>query len=627
MSKRQERDEVLNRWLERDLSAQARLGNLRRAYRRESELEQLVDWIEAGRGVLLTGEAGVGKTALIEELVARTYEGRGPARLEGRRILQLSLQRGVATLTRQHSPAEELGRLITVLAELGDRVVVYLRDIELAWDFDFEDSLDQLALSVASPLLGEGQTRAVRRVLASATMLERSVTTLMVTEPSIEQCRLMIGDWADARSASGRGTFEPQALDGAIEIASRFLPGIRLPRKVIEPLDQLVETIARRRAVVENDVVELFSRRYGLPLEMIDPQTPLDLESLRADIGAKVLGQEEAVGCMVDLLGRLKAGLLPPERPLGLYLFVGPSGVGKTLLAQTIADRLLGNEGGLLRLNMADFPGDGDALALFGDPGSYQPAQRQGELTRRLSGVPIGVLLLDELEKAAPAVRDRFFQLFDEGSLINGNGETISCRGLLIVATTNAGSGLWQELAPGFDAGGSENERVLEARLRESFRFELLDRFDRILAFRPLDRETIEDLVRRQIAALGRRSGLRRRDLSLETGDDAVEWIIARGYHPELGVRKLARLVEQEAGAAIARRLLDCQDVRAASLKLCVVEDHLTAEVVAQAMPEQQVGEAEPRSESDRPSKERAQSESGDSTEESERAWPFAAMF
>ena len=577
----------LDRWVETDLAAEAAAGRLGRAYGRDELLAAMEDVYLAGRSPVLVGEAGVGKTALIHELVLRAAAGRGHVRLDGARVLQVSLRRGASTVGKDEAVGRFALELNDALVELGESVIVYVRDLHLAAGLDLEEHMSTLVSRLARPLLGEGDAQAMRSLVEDEPQLEQHCTLVEVGEPTLAEARDIVDRWvAQARTrhaaCGGAVHISPEAIEASLQLSHRFLVRSHLPRKAMVPLEQLAAVAAvdagsehqqvadapaalraaRCGEVTEQDVVSLFCRQYGLPRLLVDPRQRLDLPRLGRELGEQVLGQPQAVDVAVSLLARIKAGLLDPQRPLGVFLFVGPSGVGKTLLARRIAELALGSAERMIRLNMADYPEESHGQLIFGNPAAYVPAQRQGLLTRRILGCQFGVLLLDELEKASPKVHDRFLQLVDEGSFINAAGQTIPCRSLVVIATSNAGSGHWRDERPGFRDGAAEattparDEEEVEARLRRFFRFELLNRFDEIVPFAPLERHHVRALVRRLLGELERRPGLARLALRLAVSEAAIEWLLDRGFDPRNGVRFLRRTVEREVGTRLAEVLV-----------------------------------------------------------------------
>jgi MoxR-like ATPase len=250
----------------------------------------------------------------------------------------------------------------------------------------------------------------------------------------------------------------------------------------------------------------------------------------------------------------LKAGLNNPRRPLGVFLFAGPTGVGKTHLAKLLAEYLFGSVERLVRLNMADYPDLGDEHVLFGSAWAQSHAARRGTLSRLLDGHVFTVLLLDEFEKANSKCHDRFLQLFDEGQFVNAAGETVACNNTLIVCTSNIGAEVYSEGPIGFAARRSERELLEEVdrRISVAFRTEFLNRFDALCHFRPLGKVEIRRIAQREVGRVLEREGIRARTLDVEVAPEVVELLVERGYSPSHGARFLQREIEKTLTAALA---------------------------------------------------------------------------
>ncbi|MEM9379516.1 MAG: AAA family ATPase [Planctomycetota bacterium] len=554
--------DALGTFVARDLTEAARVGRLRPGRRLGNRVERLRALLVAGRSPVVVGGSGVGKTCLVESLACDLAER--PLRAPGLpkplplRVVEVSL-RGLCQRAKSRAQvSEQFRRLTAALVEAKD-AIPYFRDFHVAWDLDLECFLDDLFLRIARPVLAEGDQGPIECMLEHMPSVESLVSIVRLEEPSVAEARALAIDWASGRATGGgrwQDVVTEDALDAAADIAGRFHVRDRLPRTLFGPLTELVER-SRGAAVDAEDVVAHAVETWGLPRSLVDPRARVDLDALTARLSAEVVGQPEAVTALVDAVGLFKAGLSDPDRPLGVHLFTGPTGVGKTQLVRALARELLGSDETLLRINMSDHREADAAETLFGAPYAMSAGQRQATLTRTLTGRGFGVLLLDEFEKAHPAVHDRFMQLFDEGKFVNGAGQVISCRSFLLVATSNAGADAWVREALGFpDAPDDERVRAaVDRALARVFRAELLNRFDRVLAFPPLTRASVREIARREVVGLAKRAGCAQRGLVVDVDDEVIDWIGDLGYDVERGARPLKRAVEQRIATAVARAL------------------------------------------------------------------------
>jgi ATP-dependent Clp protease ATP-binding subunit ClpA len=548
-----ETSETLAQWVERDLTEAARAGQLAPAFRCDDKVSAIADLMASGRHPILTGEPGVGKSALIYEVVRRAVSGDSRFPLAGQRVLQISLKNRSATLSKpDHQMGVEFQKLVRALADSAPDVVPFFRDIHIAKEFDLEAPLAQLAMRFNGPILAEGHGNRVRAMFEEEPGLDEHFITVNVAEPSMEEMRMLLKEWATGGACPAG--FADTALETALELSQRFLTRSQQPRKAIELLLQ-TRAVSRGR-IDAADVIARFRETFRVPGVLVDPDVPFHPDEMAASLAEEVVEQKEAVNAVVRMMTMVRSGLSDSRRPFGAFLFVGPTGVGKTHMAQLLAEHFFGSRERLLRLNMADYPGPEGASQLFGVPGSYSPTLRRGQLTLKLQGHPFAVLLLDEFEKAHPIVHDRFLQLVDEGVFTNGNGETVSCRAMVIIATSNAGAEVYRANAFGFARACGALEREVELRVQQQFRFEFLNRFDQVVHFRPLTRAGVRAIAMREIRAIGSRSGMRSRGLNLTADDGVLDWVTDHGYDSRHGARFLRRTIERHVVTAVAERLL-----------------------------------------------------------------------
>lgn len=546
--KKKKLQEILNQWLERDLTDEARKGKLAPVFLMDELVCDVIEVLNAGRLPILFGSSGVGKSSVVYKLVCLAVAGEGPASFENARVLKLSFRRAIASLKRDNQLRGEFQKLLDALLETDELIIPFFSDLEVMNDYSLQPLLQAFAYQTERPLLAEGSRVSVEAMFENCPEMESHFVALKVDEPDLSTARKIVSLWTENEFQNEGVQFSESAQEEALLLTHRFLSRLLMPRKVLDLLKQVKAVRSDENRVTENDVINRFHRIHKVPLSLIDPEISLDLNEVRDQFASVVLGQDLAVDAVVRMIGIIKAGLSDVRRPLGAFLFAGPTGVGKTHIAQKLSQYLLGRSDSMVRLNMADYQNDGAAGTLFGDPDDYSPAKRQGLLTQRLQGQSFTVLLLDEFEKCSPLVMDRFMQLVDEGCFINGTGESVSCRSTVIIATTNAGAELYRRNLMGFSEGFSSKQEVEQAvhrRLVECFRFEFLNRFDEIVYFHSLNAEDIRSIAACELSLLQDRIGLKRNQLKIQPDRVILDWLASKGYDRYFGARFLRRTIER----------------------------------------------------------------------------------
>lgn len=540
--------EVLSKWLERDLTHEAETGKLSPVFLLDNLVCDVIDVLNAGRFPILYGGSGVGKSSIIHKLVLLSVAGKGPASFEKARVLKLSFKRALASLKKDDQLRGEFQKLLELLLETEEKIIPVFSDTEVMDDYYLQPLLQAYAYQTERPLMAEGNRASVEAMFENYPDLESHFVALKVDEPDLATARSIVSLWSENQFKSERVKFTESAQEEALLLTHRFLSRLNMPRKVLDLLSQVKVVRSKAKKVTETDVINRFHQVHKVPLSLIDPDLPLNLKQVREQFASVVLGQDQAVDAVVRMIGIIKAGLSDVRRPLGAFLFAGPTGVGKTHIAQKLSQYLLGRSESMVRLNMADYQSEVAAVTLFGDPEAYALSKRQGLLTQRLQGQSFTVLLLDEFEKCSPLVLDRFMQLIDEGCFINGTGESVSCRSTVIIATTNAGAELYRKNMIGFSEGFSSKQEVEQAvhrRLVEYFRFEFLNRFDEIVYFHSLNANDIRAIAACELNLLQNRIGLKRKQLKIQADRAILDWLAAKGYDPYFGARFLRRTIER----------------------------------------------------------------------------------
>jgi ATP-dependent Clp protease ATP-binding subunit ClpA len=554
--KKVESEEGYSTLIERDFSALAKEGKLPVGHGLDAQVAEIASLLtRGGKAPLLAGDQGVGKSAIVQELARRVNDGLLGEALNGLRIIEVTAAGIFARTAGPKAAAELFEEMLEHLAG-GGPTLVFLRDVATSQGTSLIPVLIRALRAGRLKFIFECELRRAHELLRSDEALAERLHLLVVNEPTPERARWILGRVAEELEGSLKLPIDSSACDMALRLAVKFLLARRLPRKAIELLKETAAEAAgaARESVTDEDVLARFCATTRLPRFMADDNLPLDLEEVQTFFAARLLGQHEPVQAVLRSVALLKAGLNNPRRPLGVFLFSGPTGVGKTHLAKLLAEYLFGAPDRLVRLNMADYPNFGDEAVLFGNVWAQSWDAKRGELTRLLDGKVFTVLLLDEFEKANSKCHDRFLQLFDEGQFINAAGETVACNNTLIVATSNVGAEVHREPGMGFSGKRSDEEIISEVdrRIAATFRPEFLNRFDGICHFRPLGRVEIRRIAQREVGRVLEREGIRARGLDVEVAPEVVDLLVEKGYSPAHGARYLQREIEKSLTSALA---------------------------------------------------------------------------
>jgi ATP-dependent Clp protease ATP-binding subunit ClpC len=510
------------------------------------------------KSILLVGEHGAGKTILANRLLARLHA-------EGWLLFEAS---AAEVLAGQIYSGELEGRIRDLLSALDRKRALWR--VQDFYDLLHKGShkqdprgiLDLLlpALERGSLLLlGELTPQQHAQLMLARPVLRHHAETVTVISPDDAAMRDVLTRWAATRETTlGRAAIEARALDEAPRMSAQYFPEQHEPGRTLRMLDEALHAaISSEEPQLPLDseaLLRAIATRSGLPLKVIDDRQSLDLEDLRAFFRKRVIGQDEAVDCLVDRIAMLKAGLVDGGRPIGVFLFAGPTGTGKTELAKTLGELLFGSSERLLRLDMSEFQSEDSAWRLT-DDGRDGSAR---SLVARIREQPFSVVLLDEFEKAHPRVWDLFLQVFDDGRLSDRSGNVADFRHSIIILTSNVGSTLTRSAGPGFtSSAGGYSRGAVEKALFETFRREFLNRLDRIVLFNPLDRGLMRDILHKELQRAMSRRGLRKRDWAVELEPSAIEFLLDRGFTPDLGARPVRRAIEQHLLAPLARSIVE----------------------------------------------------------------------
>ncbi len=616
-----------------DLTRLAREGGLDPVIGRMEEIEQTVEILSrrTKNNPVLVGEAGVGKTAIVEGLAQAIVDRAVPEQLREKRVVSLDLP-GMLAGTRYRGDFEErLTRLMDEIAEHKNELIVFIDEVHTVMGAGGSGEGGMDAGNILKPRLARGDLHLIGattlkeyRIIEKDPALERRFQPVTVAEPSVEDAVVILSGLRHAYEEHHGVTYTDDAIRAAVELSARYVPDRFLPDKAIDLIDQagarlrlrlgkrvdvsdlmrwLAELEAEKNAAVaaeryeeastlrdeieqvqaelatasasgdraaqsavigEPEIASVISRATGIPVSRIGEADRERLAKLESELHERVVGQDDAVAAVARAVRRNRTGMGDERRPVGSFLFLGPTGVGKTELAKALASSLFGSESSMIRFDMSEFGERHTAARLIGAPPGYVGYDEAGQLTERVRRNPYSVLLFDEIEKAHPDVFNLLLQVLDDGRLTDGQGRTVDFRNTVVIMTSNLGSeflasksGALGFVAPGADGFGDEKalrDRVM-GKLRESMRPEFLNRIDEIVLFRKLDRDQLRDIVRLLLAATQAR--LAQREIAFTITDAAVDWIADRGYEPEFGARPLRRVIQREVDDRIADLIVD----------------------------------------------------------------------
>jgi ATP-dependent Clp protease ATP-binding subunit ClpC len=592
----------------RDLTRDAAEGRIDPVVGRELEVEQTVEILARRRknNAVLVGEPGVGKTAIVEGLAARIAAGEVPATLRDARVISLDLAGMIAGAQFRGQFEQRLKSVLEEVREAQGRVVLFLDELHTILGAGAaEGAMD--AANMVKPMLARGELRMIgATTLAEYRKVERDgalarrFSAVMVEEPSVQETVEILRGLRSAYEQHHGAGIADEALVAAARLSDRYLSEQRLPDKAIDLVDQAaarvrlragdVEDVAALEAekaqaveaedferagllktrigraaergeieapvVLESDVAAIVSARSGIPVGELVAAELERLQDLEGDLHQRVVGQHEAVEVVADTIRRGRVGLAEEDRPLGTFLFLGPTGVGKTELVKALAERLFASEKSLVRIDMSEYREPHTVARLIGSPPGYVGYGDGGQLTEPVRRRPYSVVLLDEVEKAHPDVWNVLLALMDDGRLTDGEGRTVDFTNAVVVMTSNLGAGAARR-GIGFTATepAADEERMRGA-AKAAFLPEFLNRIDEIVTFRALTADQVEAICELMVARVAER--LREeRGIELDFEPALVRRLAKEGFDAEYGARPLKRHVRRTLERELTRAILD----------------------------------------------------------------------
>ena len=557
----------------RDLTRLAQEGRLDPVLCRDSELERMVEILcrRQKNNPCLLGEPGVGKSALAEALAQRIASGQITPALRGKRVLSLDMASMVAG-TKYRGDFEE--RFKNLLEELyRDRsTILFIDEIHIiAGAGAAEGAID--AASILKPMLARGEIQLIgattpeeyRKTIQKDSALERRFGRVMVEEPTPTAAETILAGLMPRYERYHGVAIPSTAIHAAVELSVRYLPGRYLPDKAIDLLDEaaaarrIAENSSEKKALTPADIARVVSKASGVPAERVGEAERERLAQLEQRLAAEVIGQPRAVASVAAAIRRSRTGLRENNRPIGAMLFLGPTGVGKTQLARTLAKGWFGSEKALLRFDMSEYMERHTVARLIGAPPGYVGHDEGGQLTEAVRRHPYSVVLFDEIEKAHSDIQNLLLQILEDGTLTDAQGRRADFSNTIILLTSNLGARcLAGQTAPmGFGAAGAEKDRRGQQAIREArefFRPELMGRLDETVLFDPLGPEQLAGIADRLLCELEERAAGQGYTLRHTA---AAAKALAGDKVPPYGARELRRTVSRAVEQALADRIAD----------------------------------------------------------------------
>jgi len=615
----------------RNLNQMAKAGLIDPVIGRDEEIARVIEILNRRNknNPVLIGEPGVGKTAIAEGLALQIEEGSVPAKLKNKQVYLLDVASLVANTGIRGQFEERMKQLINDLQKRKN-IILFIDEIHLLVGAgSAEGSMD--AGNILKPALARGELQVVGattlkeyRQIEKDAALERRFQPVQVAEPSVEAAIEILTGLQSKYEAFHNVAYTKETLEACVKLSHRYIQDRFLPDKAIDLLDEAgsklnlassytsTEEIDNRlkEIAIEKDAVlkaeeyekaaklreeekqlekalntsnhhdrpivdvhhiqEIIEKKTGIPVGKLQADEQVRIKELQQNLAAKVIGQEEAVEKVAKAIRRSRAGLKSKHRPIGSFLFVGPTGVGKTELTKTLAEELFGTQDAMIRLDMSEYMEKHSVAKIIGSPPGYVGHEEAGQLTEKVRRNPYSIILLDEIEKAHPDVLHMFLQILEDGRLTDSQGRTVSFKESVIIMTSNAGVGD-RMIEVGFNNNSALKESTILQSLGDYFKPEFLNRFDSIIEFKSLEKTHLLQIVDIMLEELN--DSLKEQQYTLTVKNDVKEKLVELGYHKTFGARPLRRVIQDKLEDKIADYILESPSK--AELEALLLDDQI----------------------------------------------------